>query len=312
MRYFIKKVFVLLLTLFIISVLTFASFHIIPGDSALLILGTEATEEQLSDLRHEMGIDKSLKEQYVSWISGIFRGDMGTSLKYKKSVKSLVASRLGITIALGAMSIFVIVVFGIGLGIYSAKKNDRPILNFLTMLGVSVPNFYLSIIIIWIFGLTLHLFTPNKYIPFAKDPLGFFQYMLFPVITIAIPETAILVKYVRTAVLNEKSQGYVRTAYSKGNSENAVLFRHILKNAIVAVFPLLGMIAGSVFSGSIIVEQIFGISGIGRLLISSVSSRDFPLTQALVLYIGSIVVIINFLVDIAVQLLDPRIRLEKK
>ncbi len=307
MRYFIKKVLVLFLTLFIISVLTFASFHIIPGDSALLILGTEATEEQLSDLRHEMGIDKSLKEQYVSWISGIFRGDMGTSLKYKKSVKSLVASRLGVTIALGTMSIFVIIIFGIGLGIYSAKKNDRPILNFLTMLGTSIPNFYLSVIVIWFFGLTLHLFVPGKAIS-AENPAS----LLFPVITIAIPETAILVKYVRTAVLNEKNQGYVRTARSKGNSETAILFRHILKNAIVAVFPLLGMIAGSVFSGSIIVEQIFGISGIGRLLISSVSSRDFPLTQALVLYVGSIVVIINFLVDIAVQLLDPRIRLEKK
>ena len=307
MRYFIKKVLVLFLTLFIISVLTFASFHIIPGDSALLILGTEATEEQLSDLRHEMGIDKSLKEQYVSWVSGILKGDMGTSLKYKKSVKSLVASRLGVTIALGTMSIFVIIIFGIGLGIYSAKKNDRPILNFLTMLGTSIPNFYLSVIVIWFFGLTLHLFVPGKAIS-AENPAG----LLFPVITIAIPETAILVKYVRTAVLNEKNQGYVRTARSKGNSETAILFRHILKNAIVAVFPLLGMIAGSVFSGSIIVEQIFGISGIGRLLISSVSSRDFPLTQALVLYVGSIVVIINFLVDIAVQLLDPRIRLEKK
>ena len=307
MRYFIKKVLVLFLTLFIISVLTFASFHIIPGDSALLILGTEATEEQLSDLRHEMGIDKSLKEQYVSWISGILKGDMGTSLKYKKSVKSLVASRLGVTIALGTMSIFVIIIFGIGLGIYSAKKNDRPILNFLTMLGTSIPNFYLSVIVIWFFGLTLHLFVPGKAIS-AENPAS----LLFPVITIAIPETAILVKYVRTAVLNEKNQGYVRTARSKGNSETAILFRHILKNAIVAVFPLLGMIAGSVFSGSIIVEQIFGISGIGRLLISSVSSRDFPLTQALVLYVGSIVVIINFLVDIAVQLLDPRIRLEKK
>ena len=307
MRYFIKKVLVLFLTLFIISVLTFASFHIIPGDSALLILGTEATEEQLSELRHEMGIDKSLKEQYVAWISGILKGDMGTSLKYKKSVKSLVASRLGVTIALGTMSIFVIIIFGIGLGISSAKKNDRPILNFLTMLGTSIPNFYLSVIVIWFFGLTLHLFVPGKTIS-AENPAG----LLFPVITIAIPETAILVKYVRTAVLNEKNQGYVRTARSKGNSETAILFRHILKNAIVAVFPLLGMIAGSVFSGSIIVEQIFGISGIGRLLISSVSSRDFPLTQALVLYVGSIVVIINFLVDIAVQLLDPRIRLEKK
>ncbi len=308
MRYFIKKVFILLLTLFFISILTFSAFHIIPGDSALLILGTEATDEQLSELRSELGIDKSLKEQYISWISGIFKGDMGTSLRYKKSVSSLIASRLGTTIVLGCASIIVIVVCGIGLGIYSAKKNDRPILNFITMLGVSVPNFYLSIIIIWIFGLTLHLFTPGKEISFTKNPADLF----FPVLTIAIPETAILVKYVRTAVLNEKNQGYVRTARSKGNSETAVLFRHILKNAIVAVFPLLGMIAGSVFSGSIIVEQIFGISGIGRLLISAVSSRDFPLTQALVLYVATIVVVINFLVDIAVQLLDPRIRFSSK
>ena len=301
MRYLIKKIVVLLFTLFIISILTFAAFHIIPGDSALLILGTEATEEQLADLRHEMGIDKSLRAQYYDWVAGIFRGDFGESIRYKKSVASLVRSRLGVTLTLGALSLLVIVVSGIALGIYSAKKNNRPILNFITMLGVSVPNFYLSVIVIWIFGLTLHIFTPGK------D-----SSLFFPVITIAIPETAILTKYVRTAVLSEKTQGYVRTAYSKGASDNRVLFLHILKNAIVAVFPLLGMIAGSVFSGSIIVEQIFGISGIGRLLISSVSSRDFPLTQALVLYIATIVVVINFLVDIAVQILDPRIRLEKR
>lgn len=310
MTYIIKKLLILLVTLFLISIVTFSAFHIIPGDPALLVLGTEATEEQVQRLQEQLGIDKPIKEQYVSWISGIFHGDMGTSIKYQKPVAELLKGRLSITLTMGIMSIILILICGITIGIYSAKKEDRPILNFITMLGISVPNFYLSIIMIWLFGLVLHIFTPGKYVSFRENPVQFFRYMIFPVCTISIPEISILVKYVRTAVLNESKNGYVRTARSKGNTESAILYRHILKNAIVAVIPLIGMIAGSVFSGSIIIEQIFGISGIGRLLISSVTSRDFPLTQTLVLYIASIVVTINFLVDIIVQIIDPRIRIK--
>ena len=311
MRSFFKKLLVLFITLFLVSAVTFCAFRIIPGDPALLMLGTEASDEQLMRLREDLGLDKSLGAQYTQWISGIFRGDFGQSIRYKKSVASLIKPRALVTLSLGGLSLLAISAAGIFLGIFSAKKDERPVLNFLTTLALSVPNFYLSVIIIWIFGLTLHLFVPGQFVPFSENPIAFFKSLFFPVLTIALPESAILAKYVRAAVLGEKRLGYVRTARSKGAKENAVFFNHILKNAIVAVFPLLGMIAGSVFSGSIIVEQIFGIPGIGRLLISAVSSRDFPLTQALVLYIAVIVVTINFAVDVIVQFIDPRIRLEK-
>ncbi len=311
MRYFLKKLLILFLTLFLVSAITFCAFRIIPGDPALLILGTESSDEQLQILRSDLGLDKSLREQYFSWIFGIFQGDFGTSIRYQKSVASLLAPRALVTLSLGFFSMFVISLAGIAIGIFSAKKDERPVMNFLTTLALSVPNFYLSVIVIWIFGLTLHLFAPGKFVPFGENPALFFKSLIFPVLTISLPETAILAKYVRSAVIAEKKLGYVRTARSKGNTENAVFLRHILKNAIVAVFPLLGMIAGSVFSGSIVIEQIFGIPGVGRLLISAVTSRDFPLTQALVLYIAVVVVTINFAVDVIVQFIDPRIKLEK-
>ncbi len=311
LSYIVRKALALVVTLFFVSCAVFFAFHIIPGDPALLILGTEASEERLAALREELGTDKALAAQYADWIGGLLRGNLGVSLKYRKPVAELLAVRLPVTFILGLMVLVLTLLVSLPLGIAAGRQRGGiagRLVRAFTIVGISVPDFFLSIIVIWIFGLTLHLFAPGRYVGYAEDFPAFLRFMVFPAVTIALPQIAILTKYVGAAVASELGAGYVRTARSKGCAPVRVLAVHVFKNTLVSVMPLLGMMIGSIFSGSIIVEQVFGIAGIGRLLISSVTSRDFPLTQSLVLYIAGIVVLVNFLVDIAVQFIDPRIR----
>lgn len=313
MKYLVKKILILLLTLLLVSVITFFAFHVVPGDPAMMLLGTEASEERLDALREELGTNKPLLEQYTDWMQGIFTGDLGNSIKYKQPVQDLLADRIPVTLLLGVMVAFLTIVIGIPLGVYAAyKKNSwlNPFFNVITMVGISIPGFFLSILVIWIFGLMLGWFAPGVYVSYTESLRGFFQFMIFPAVSIALPEIAILAKYVRASVITELDADYVRTARSKGSKDSSILYKHVLKNAIVGIIPLIGMMIGNIFGGSIIVEQVFGVPGIGRLLISSVTSRDFPLTQILVLYIAVIVVVTNFLVDIVLQVIDPRIRIQ--
>ena len=315
MRYFLKKLVILAVTMLLISLLTFMAFHIIPGDPASLILGTEASPQKLEALRRQLGTDLPLRQQYIRWILGFFRGDFGTSIRYSMPVRELLAGRAQVSALLGLMAIVMILVISIPLGIYAAGRRGtwtEQVVNFATTLGISFPGFFLSILFMWIFGLVLRLFTPGRYVSYTRSWSEFFRFMFFPALSIAVPEIAVLTKYVRTAVLEQMDADYVRTARGKGIAMNRVLYTHVLRNALVAVLPLIGMIVGSVFSGSIIVEQVYAIPGIGRLLIGSVTGRDFPLTQTLVMYIALIIVLTNFAVDILIQLVDPRIRLQKK
>ena len=312
MRYFVRKVCVLILTLFAISIVTFALFHIVPGDPAAMILGTSASQEQLDDLREELGLNRPLTEQYVDWISGAMHGDFGNSIMYRKPVAKLLKGKLSLTLILGAMALALVILIGIPLGVFTAGRKhalSEQALNFINILGISVPGFFLSILIIWIFGLLLHWFTPGRFVTFSRDPAKFFRFMIFPAIAIAIPQTCILSKYIRTAVIEEIRADYVRTARSKGITKNRIMYVHVLKNAIISVVPLIGMIVSGIFSGSIVIEQVFGIPGIGRLLIASVTSRDYPMVQTLVMYIAILILIVNFVVDILIQILDPRIRI---
>ncbi len=228
-------------------------------------------------------------------------------------VRDLLSDRIQVTLLLGLMVIVLTLLVSIPLGVHAARVRNtisERIINGLTMLGISFPSFFLSILFMWIFGLVLHLFTPGRYVALSEDPAGFFHFMFFPALAIAVPEIAILTKYIRAAMLEELSKDYVRTARGKGRSRSGILYGHVLKNAIVSVIPLIGMMIGEIFSGSIIVEQVFGIPGIGRLLIASVTGRDFPLTQTLVMYVALVIVLTNFAVDILIQVIDPRIRLQ--
>ena len=314
MRYFVKKFGIMLLTLFVISIVTFWLFHIVPGDPAAMMLGTSASQEQLDDLREELGLNRPLVEQYADWVTGAVHGDFGKSIMYRKPVARLLKGKLSVTLILGAMSLALVILIGIPLGVFTAGRKhaiSEQLLNIVNILGISIPGFFLSILLIWVFGLVLHWFAPGRFVTLARNPAKFFQFMIFPAIAIAIPQTCVLSKYIRTAVIEEVRSDYVRTARSKGSTKFRIMYVHVLKNAIISVVPLIGMIVSGIFSGSIVVEQVFGIPGIGRLLIASVSARDYPTVQTLVMYIAILILVVNFIVDILIQILDPRIRIAR-
>jgi ABC-type dipeptide/oligopeptide/nickel transport system permease component len=309
----VKRLLITLVTLFLVSVLTFAAFNIIPGDRALLALGIEATSEQVEALRAELGLDRSLPAQYFSWLGGFLTGRLGNSSRFRgASITGLVLERLPVTAALGALSLGFILILAVPGALLSVRRegsfSDR-LMNTLTALNISLPGFFLGVLFIWIFGLTLRFFSPGSYVPYTENFGAFLGSLVFPALAIAIPNAAIVIKFLRASIFEQMRSDYVRTALSKGNTRRGALYRHVLKNACLPAVTLLGMIVAEVFSGSIVIEQVFTIPGIGRLLIASIGSRDYPLVQTLVVYIAFIVVLANTLVDIALQAIDPRIRI---
>lgn len=312
MKYFIKKFCTLIITLFIISFVTFLAFQVIPGDSAVTALGTDASPDQVEALRESYGLNKNIAERYADWLFDAVRGDFGESVNYGIPVRKLVGDRFFVTAGLGILSILIIVMLSLPLGILSAKREgglwDR-LITLISQIGMAVPPFFLGMLITLLFGIVLKWFTPGRYVSIRESPAGYLHYMIFPALAIAVPKTAMMVKFLRSSVLRQMKSDYVRTARSKGSTENRVLYRHVLKNALIPVITFLGMVIADVLAGSIIIEQVFNLPGMGRLLIVGISNRDFPVVQAIVLYIAVLVITVNFIVDVVYRLIDPRITL---
>ncbi|MDR1949187.1 MAG: ABC transporter permease [Spirochaetaceae bacterium] len=307
-----RRLLITILTLFLVSLLTFAAFRFIPGDPAGLILGVEATAERLAALRAEMGLDRSLPEQYLSWLGNFLTGNLGNSARFRgEAISDLIAERLPVTFTLASLSVLFILAIALTVTLLTVRRENSlfdKLVNTITTINISIPGFFLGVLFIWIFGLLLRLFTPGAYVPYRENPAAFLGYLVFPALAIALPNAAVLIKFLRGSVFQQLRSDYVRTAYSKGGSGHWVLYRHVLKNAVIPALTLLGMIIGDIFSGSIVIEQVFTIPGIGRLIIASITARDFPMVQTLVVYIAFIVVLANTLVDIAIRMIDPRIR----
>lgn len=316
MKYFVKKLITLIMTLFIVSVAAFIAFQIIPGDVVTSILGTESTPEREAQLRAELGLDQPPVQRYFSWMSGVLHGDLGVSYRYSKNmnemmpVAELIGDKLPVTLWLAAISLFLIIVLSIPLGVLWARSKSK-VLDVLMGIGtqtaMAVPAFFLGILVTYFFGIFLRWFVPGGYVSYQKDFWGFLGYLLFPAISIAIPKIAMTARFLRNSMLTEMDADYVRTAYSKGCSKRRVMYGHVLRNAMMPVVTFLGMIIAEIIAGSIVVEQVFGLPGVGRLLISSVSTRDFPVVQILILYITFVVIFVYFLVDILYRVIDPRI-----
>ena len=316
MAYIGRRLAITILTLFLVSILCFASFRLIPGDAALLSLGTEATDEQVEALRAEMGLDKSFAEQYFSWLKNFIRGNLGNSARFRgASISAMILERLPVTFALALLSFLFIILIAVPVSLLSVRKknslSDRLVTS-LTAMSISIPGFFLGILFIWIFGLLFRFFVPGAFVSYEENPAAFWGYLIFPALAIALPNAALVIKFLRSSIFKEFQSDYVRTARSKGASHAHLLRAHVLKNASLPVITILGMIAGEILSGSIVIEQVFGIPGIGRLLIASISARDYPMIQTLIIYIAFAVILANTLSDIVLQIIDPRIRLTEK
>ncbi len=316
MKYFGKKVLTLIMTLFLVSVAAFLAFQIIPGDVVTSILGTEATPEREEQLREELGLNKPPVERYLNWAGDVLQGDFGVSYRYSKNmnemmpVSELIGDKLPVTLWLAAVSLVLIVVVSIPLGVLWARSNSHvldAVLGVLTQATMAIPSFFLGILVTFLFGIVFKLFSPGGYISYKEDFAGFLGYLLFPALSVALPKIAMTARFLRNSMLTELQSDYVRTAYSKGCTKNRVMYGHVLRNAMMPVITFLGMIIAEIVAGSIVIEQVFGLPGIGRLLISSISTRDFPVVEILILYITFVVIFVYFLVDILYRVIDPRI-----
>ena len=324
MRYILKRMGVFVVTLFAISALAFIAFQIIPGDPVTRMLGTEATPERVLELRAQLGLDRALSIRYFSWLGGVVKGNFGSSYSYGIPVTELLGGKITTTAFLSAMSFAFVVAISIPIGLiltrYSTVQGKGipaalqrifiTATTALTQIVMAIPPFFTGIIFTYVFGLVLRLFTPGGFVSYSESSRAFFAYLLFPSLAIALPRSAMVIKLLSGSAQKEARSDYVRTAYSRGGGRWYVLIKHVTRNAMIPVITFLAMTLSDIVAGSIIIEQVFSIPGIGRLLLLSIANRDYPVVQTIVLIIASVVVIVNFIADIAYQLIDPRIRLE--
>ncbi|MDR2596384.1 MAG: ABC transporter permease [Treponema sp.] len=316
MIFIIKRIVIALITMFLVSVFCFLVFSVIRGDPASLMAGTEASSEQLEALREEMGLNRNISIRYIDWLFNFLSGNQLNSYRYRgESVSLLIKQRLPVSFSLALLSLFFILLISIPLSLLTVGRKGSYvdyIVNFFTAAGISAPGFFIGLLFIWIFGFTFKLFVPGMYIDLKENFFAFLGCLCFPALAIAVPNSAVMVKFLRGSLFIELNSDYVRTAKSKGADSLYILRRHVLKNAVIPAITVFGMIIADVFSGSIIIENVFSVPGIGRLLITAIGSRDYPLIQALMVYIAFIVVIANTLADIAILIIDPRIKLSNR
>lgn len=311
MKTLVKRVLLLIATLLLVTILAFVAFSIIPGDPTSSILGVEATPEQIAALRDRLGLDLPIWQRYLHWLGGLLTGDLGESYNYGMPVAQLLATCVTHTLTLAVLAFVLIVAIALPLGIIAARYEggvvDR-VLTILNQITMSVPNFVAGILLVYVFGLVLRLFQPGAIVTPQAGWGPYLWYMLFPALAVALPRSAMTVKMLRGSILSELGQDYIRTAYSKGNSKTSALWRHVLRNAMIPVVTFLAMTVADIMAGSIVVEQVFGIPGLGKMLVTSIGNRDYPVVQAIVVLIATVVVVCNFAADLLYRVMDPRLR----
>ncbi|MBP3729712.1 MAG: ABC transporter permease [Lachnospiraceae bacterium] len=310
MNFVIKKLGTLLLTLLVLSFLAYAAFEMV-GDPVNQILGTNASPEDVAALRQQLGLDKPLLVRYIRWLTGFLGMDMGTSYIYRIPVSEMIGDKLGVTVILTLMGFALTLMFSIPLGVYGARREgswaDRG-MTVINQIVMAVPAFFVAILLMVFFGVVLRIFTPGSFVP-MKESLGrFLLYMIFPALSIAIPRTAMTAKMLRSSILGEMQKDYVRTAYSRGHNRQTALRSHALKNSLLPVVSFMASTMAEMLAGCIVIEQIFTIPGIGRLLMVSISNRDIPVVEAIVMILALWVMLVHFIGEVINEMLDPRLR----
>ena len=311
MKYAIRRIAMLLLTMVIVSLLAFVAFDLISGDPATAMLGTQATEESVAALRAELGLDQPLLLRYGRWLLGFFTGNLGTSYNYYQPVWDLIASKVVLTLTLSLLSFALIVVVSVPLGVWSSRHAGGPrdgIRTAFNQFCMAVPPFFTGILFTWLFSVVLS-WLPGTFIEFSQDPVGYWKCLFFPALALALPRIAMTVRMLRSTIQEEMGKAYVRTAISRGNDRRGVLYHHVLKNALVPVVTFLAQTMAEIVAGSIVVEQVFALPGLGRMLVASISNRDYPVVQAIVVILAFWVVLAGTAADLINQRIDPRLRL---
>jgi peptide/nickel transport system permease protein len=313
LAFIIRRVVTALITLFLASVMVFGALLVVPGDPVQLLLGLDYNEDQYKAVQKQLGLDKPPLEQYAIWISGLPRGDLGSSLSESRPVTEAIVARLPVTIPLIVTSSLLALLIALPTGILAARRKgtlfDVGLVSF-TQLGLAIPSFWLGLMFVVVFAVNLRWLPSGGWTAWSDNPMGSIRSLILPVLTLALGQAAGLVRMVRSSVLEVINQDFVRTARSKGLLERDVMRKHILRNAWIQILTLFGIQLGQLLAGSIIVETVYQLPGLGALGIKAVKSIDFPLVQGVVFVISSVIVTINLIVDLLYGALDPRIRYE--
>jgi len=310
-NYILKRILALIPIMFIVGIFIFFIIHLIPGNPAAMMLGPEATQEEIDVFSRAMGLDRPIPIQFVEWISNVVRGDFGTSLFFQgQKVTKVVFEHFKVTLTLTVLGVILAIVFGIITGVIAAINHNNlldRIIMVITSAGVSIPNFWLGLMLVLFFSIRLSLFPPAGFRPLSIGLGESLKYLILPAITLAFGQTSLIARMTRSNMLEVLRSDYVRTAKAKGLSELMVNYKHALKNVLIPVITIIGLSFANLMGGAVVTEQIFNIPGVGRLLIKSVFTRDYPVIEGIVLYIAAMWVIINLVTDVLYVIIDPRI-----
>jgi peptide/nickel transport system permease protein len=313
--YIVRRLCLAVIVLFLVSIIVFLAMRLIPGDPILLLLSstqiTDYTPEEMQHLRHEFGLDKPLPLQYFDWVGNLAHGDLGVSIQYRYKVIDEIARRLPITLHLGILSLVISFIIGIPAGIICAVRRGSwldTVVTVLANIGITVPAFWLGIVLVYLLALQVSLLPVMGYTsPFTDFGMSTKQ-LILPVFCLAIYPIASMARQTRSSMLEVLQQDYIRTAWSKGLRERVIIARHTLKNALIPVATLIGLGVSNIIGGSVLIESVFNIPGMGRLAVQSILNQDYPITQSICLIVSAVVVLTNLVVDLSYGWLDPRIR----
>ena len=309
-RYLGARVASLLVTLAVVSVITFLVLRIIPGDPAQIILGADTPGDALKELQAQLGTDRPLVVQYASWVASVARGELGVSLRHKRPVIELIVERLPVTLSLAWLALVLAVLVGLPVGVQAARHRntatDYAALAF-TQIGQAVPSFWLGIMMILAFALQLRWLPSAGWVPWSESPWQALRHLAMPSVALGMVLAATIARMGRSSMLEVLQEDFVRTARAKGLDEREVIYRHTLANALIPTVTIIGLQVSTLLGGAIIVEQIFSLPGLGRLVLFAVFNRDWPLIQGLVFFLATLTITLNFLVDLSYAYLDPRL-----
>ena len=309
--YLLKRLLTLIATLASASALVFVVLEILPGDAALIMMGPDAAPEAVRALAAKLGLDQPALQRYAQWVGGLLSGELGDSYAYSSPVAELIAERLTVTVPLALMSMLLTSVLALVIGVYAASHHNRigdVGLMGLTQLGIAIPNFWFAIVLILLFAVHLQWFAAGGFPGWSEDPAQAFKALLLPAISLAVVQSAILARITRSAVLDVLREDYVRTARSKGLSLRATLWGHVLRNALIPVVTIMGLQFANLLAGTIVVENVFYLPGLGRLIFQSIANRDVIVVRNCVMLLEAMVIVVNFVVDVLYAVIDPRVK----
>ncbi len=311
LRYIRTRLLAMIPVLVGMSILVFVTMRLIPGDVAVVFLGTKPTPEAIAAFREKVGLDQPMYLQYFDWIGRLARGDLGISLTTGTDIKTELATRLPITAELTILAMVIAVLIALPLGIIAALNHNKAIdlgLTSLGMVGLSLPNFWLGTLLAFFFALKVQWFPPGGYIPFSEDPIGNLKSMFLPALSLGLVSASVIMRMTRSSMLEVVRQDYVRTARAKGLRQSVITRGHLLKNALIPVITVIGMEFGYIFGGAFLVEAVFYLPGVATYALLAVNQRDYPVLQTVVLLVTLVFMLVNLIVDILYTYLDPRLR----